>query len=275
MVSKGDYNEPMVRAAHAVLLEVARVLGEYRDDIAVVGGWVPELVMPDSKERHIGTTDVDLALDHRVLGEIGYETIKKLLVKGGYRADDEQPYKFWRDLDVDGKRFSIEVDLLAGEYQGTGRGHRTQKVQDVRARKARGCDLVFDLYTKVTIDGTLPDGRKDTATIRVANIVSFLVMKGMALADRDKAKDSYDIYFCLTNYPGGIDGIAEAISPHLGNGLVREGMLKIREKFQSPEHVGPVGVCDFQEITDREERARIARDASERALALVAKLKLS
>lgn len=166
----------------------------------------------------------------------------------------------------------VEVDLLAGQYEGTGRGHRTQKVQDVRARKARGCDLVFDLYTEVKIEGELPDGRKDTAMIRVANIVSFLVMKGMALADRDKAKDAYDIYFCLTNYPGGIDGIAAAMAPHLGNALVREGLLKIKEKFQSAGHVGPVGVVDFEEITDPEERARIARDASERALALVEKL---
>lgn len=275
MVSKSDYSEVMVQAAHSVLLEVMRVLGEYRDDIAVVGGWVPELVIPNSEEQHIGTTDVDLALDHRMLDEIGYETIKNLLTKSGYRPDDQQPFIFYRDLEVDGTPVTIEVDLVAGEYAGTARKHRTQKVQDVRARKARGCDLVFDLFTKVTINGTLPDGRKDTTTIRVANIVSFLVMKGMALADRDKAKDVYDIYFCLINYPGGIDGIVQAILPHLKNKLVCEGLLKIKEKFQSPEHVGPVGVVDFKEITDPEERARIARDVSERAIALIKKLGLS
>ena len=29
------------------MLELVRLLGEYRDDIVVVGGWVPELLLPD------------------------------------------------------------------------------------------------------------------------------------------------------------------------------------------------------------------------------------
>lgn len=274
MVSKGDYNAAMVRAAYSVLLELVRVLGEYRDDIAVVGGWVPDLVMPDVSNKHIGSIDVDLALDHRVLAEIGYETIREHLTKSGYRPDEKQPFIFYRDVLVEGTNIPVEVDLLAGEYEGTGRKHRTQAIQDVRARKARGCDLVFDFCTEVTLEGTLPDGRKDTAKIRVANIVSFLAMKGMALADREKSKDAYDIYFCLTNYPNGIEGLVQEIKPHCANKLVREGLLKIQEKFQSPEHVGPLGVADFDEITDPDERARIARDASERALALLEKLEI-
>jgi len=269
MVNKNDYNTAMVQAAHSVLLEVVRIFGEYRDSIAVVGGWVPDLVMPNAPEHHIGSIDVDLALDHHVLEEIGYETLKEHLIEAGYRPDEKQKFRFWRDLDANS---AVAVDLLAGEYGGTGKNRRHQRVQDVLARKARGCDLVFDLFTEVKIEGTLPDGRKDTATIRVANIVSFLAMKGMALADRDKEKDPYDIYFCLINYPGGIKGLAEAILPHIGNELIREGLLKIKEKFQSPDHVGPVGVVAFQDITDPEERARITRDASERALALLENL---
>ena len=54
-------------------------------------------------------------------------------------------------------------------------------------------------------------------------------MKGMALHDRLKEKDAWDIYFSLTNYPGGIDALVEEIAPHLDNGLVREGLLKIGE----------------------------------------------
>ena len=37
----------------------------------------------------------------------------------------------------------------------------------------------------------------DKGAIRVASIVPFLVMKGMALADRLKEKDAYDIVFCV------------------------------------------------------------------------------
>jgi len=30
-------------------------------------------------------------------------------------------------------------------------------------------------------------------------------MKGMALDDRLKEKDAWDIYYCIQNYPGGLD----------------------------------------------------------------------
>ena len=52
------------------------------------------------------------------------------------------------------------MDLLAGEYEGTGKSHRTQRMQDVLARKARGCDLAFDMVMEVPIEGVLPGGGK-------------------------------------------------------------------------------------------------------------------
>lgn len=81
-------------------------------------------------------------------------------------------------------RFHVQVDLLAGEYDGTGRGHRHQKLQGIQARKVRGCDLAFDSPREISVDGELPGGGKDTVNVRVAAIVPFLVMKGMALTDR-------------------------------------------------------------------------------------------
>ncbi len=62
------------------MLELVRLLGEYRDDIVVVGGWVPALLFPDAD--HIGSTDVDLALDHRALQDPGYATVLTLLKPG-------------------------------------------------------------------------------------------------------------------------------------------------------------------------------------------------
>jgi hypothetical protein len=42
-VTYRDYSGDLVDAARSVLLELVRLLGEYRDDIVVVGGWVPPL----------------------------------------------------------------------------------------------------------------------------------------------------------------------------------------------------------------------------------------
>lgn len=42
MVTLQDYPLVEVQAAHAVLLELAHLLGEYRQDVVLVGGWAPE-----------------------------------------------------------------------------------------------------------------------------------------------------------------------------------------------------------------------------------------
>lgn len=145
-----------------------------------------------------------------------------------------------------------------------GKGHRTQRIQDIKARKARGCDLAFRMSENVKVEGKLPDGALDSAEIKVASIVPFLVMKGMALHDRLKEKDAWDVYYCLRNYPKGLDGIKEEISKQVDNVLVKEGLAKIADKFASTEHMGPQSVADFEEVTDEESREYLIRDAYER-----------
>lgn len=259
-----DYSREQVEAARSVLLELVHLLGEYRDDIVVVGGWVPQLILPPGPTPHVGSIDVDLALNHRNLREAGYATIQALLTRRGYEQDPRQPFIYHRTVVVHGNPIKVEVDFLAGEYEGTGAKHRTQAVHQGRARKARGCDLAFDLYVETNIEGELPEGARDQARIRVSSVVAFLVMKGMALHDRLKEKDAWDIYFTLINYPGGLDVLAQEIRPHLNNRLVEEGFRKIGEKFRSLDHMGPKFVADFEDIQDQEERAIRMRDAYER-----------
>jgi len=72
-----DYTAAAVEAARSVLIELTHILGEYRDDMVLVGGWIPELLIPQSQERHVGSIDVDLALNHKELTEAGYRMIEK------------------------------------------------------------------------------------------------------------------------------------------------------------------------------------------------------
>jgi len=158
---------------------------------------------------------------------------------------------------------------MAGEYGGTGTIHRMQKVQDVRARKARGCDLAFDSSITITLEGELPDGGKDKVSFKVAGIVPFLVMKGMAMYERMKEKDAYDIYYCVDRYPGGVKVLAAEFRPYIKNKLVVEGLEKIRNKFASVEHLGPKWVADFLEVAEKEDRDIIMRRAYEKTTELL------
>lgn len=264
MVTKRtDYTAEAVEAARSVMLELTRLLGEYKEGIVVIGGWVPELLLSGAGHPHTGSMDVDLALDHQTLGDVGYKSILELLLSRGYQQG-EQPFIFFRTAQVGGKPYNVEVDFLAGEYAGTGRSRRTQKVQDMQPRKAHGCDLAFEGVEEITLSGSLPEGGKDSVCIRVVSIARFIVMKAMALASRLKEKDAWDIYYCLRNYPGGIKKLAEEFRPLLLNKLGREALVNLADKFASPEHVGPKQVADFEGITDAEERERRQRDAYER-----------
>jgi hypothetical protein len=255
-VTQRDYSEEIVEAAKSVLIELTRLLGEYRDKIVLVGGWVPGLQYSD----HVGSRDVDIALDHTELQEAGYRKIEELLISAGYRKDEDQPFRYWRTVNG----VEVEVDLLSGEYAGTGRSHRHQKILDIRARKVRGVEIAFHDPVELEVTGQRPDGGIDTVTVRIAGVVPFIVMKSMALNTRMKEKDAYDIYFCLLKYRGGVISVIKEFDPYKKHGLVKETLEILSAKFKSPEHTGPVDVVNFLEIDNVEERERIQRDAYER-----------
>jgi hypothetical protein len=212
-----DYTAAAVEAARSVLIELTHILGEYRDDMVLVGGWIPELLIPQSQERHVGSIDVDLALNHRELTEAGYRMIGEILLQHRYAQDKQQPFIFRKTV----RGQVVQADLLAGEYGGTGGNRRTQKALDMQPRKA---------------------------------------------------KDAYDIYFVLHNFPGGIEAVVKAFKPHLNLGLVKEGLNKIAGKFATLDHIGPKDVAEFDEALDAEERTIRQRDAFERVNFLLQQL---
>ncbi len=276
MVSKSQYGEREVNACKAVLLELVHLLGVIKDEMVIIGGWTPTFLLPQSHDPHVGSLDIDVALDFSKIPDDTYQTILKAFLRRGYTQDKEQPFRFFRKVTIEGAEpVTVEVNLMAGEYGGTGRGRRTQKVQDVRARKARGCDLAFDSAITITLEGELPEGGKDKASFKVAGIVPFLVMKGMAMYDRMKEKDAYDIYYCIEHYPGGVEGLASEFRPHTTNKLIIEGLEKIKSKFASIEHVGPKWVADFIEVADKEDRDIIMRRVYEKVSGLLDILMIS
>ncbi len=276
MVSRSQYGEIEVNACKAVLLELVHLLGEIKDEMVIIGGWTPTFLLPQSNEPHIGSLDIDLALNFSKIPDDTYKTILRAFTKRGYTQDRQQPFRFFRAVKVEGAEpINVEINLMAGEYGGTCKGHRTQKVQDVRARKARGCDLAFDAAVTVTLDGKLPDGGKDSASFKVAGIVPFLVMKGMAMYERVKEKDAYDIYYCVEHFPGGIERLAAEFKSFIKNKLVIESLGKIKSKFASVEHIGPKWVADFFEVTEKEDRDIIVRRAYEKVNELLDSLHIS
>ena len=76
--TKNEYDRLLVEAAHRVLLEVARLLYDYREGIVIVGGSIPGLILYQNSPEDIGTIDVDIALDQNTIQEVGYRSITEI-----------------------------------------------------------------------------------------------------------------------------------------------------------------------------------------------------
>lgn len=273
MVTKYDYGKSEVNACLSVLVELMTILGEYRNFIVLVGGWIPYFLLENSRNEHVGSLDIDIAFDFQNISSSGYRTILQILKNKGYQNEAQQPFIYYRTIrNEEGRDVTIEIDLLAGEYGGTGKKHRTQLIQDVRARKVRGCDLVFEQYRSLKISATMPDGSINEVIVKIADIIPFLVMKGMSIWERYKEKDAYDIYFTILNYPGGIQELVKIFKPAKSNTLVKEGLGKIKAKFKDVNSIDPTWVTTFQDTDDAEDKELIKRDAYERVNTFIDRL---
>lgn len=220
-------------ASKAVLIEVMNVLGAFRDKIVLVGGWVPDLLYPNS--GHIGSLNVDLAISRSAIGVNVYETILNRMVEAGHEHH-MSPTRFTKT--VAGVKEPVKVDLIGGQYVD---GEKTQTIQvnELAVNTLRGLDLAFDVCQELEISGTMPDGSQNTVRARIVSPEGYILIKAFALEERKKEKDAYDIHFTLRHYRPSIESLANRVRALLSNGLAREGYEILKTKFASLTSVGP------------------------------------
>lgn len=237
-----DYDDRGVRAMHAVLIELGQILGPYRDAIVVVGGAVPYLMLREATPTHIGTLDIDLDLDPSRMAEGAYAELIATLERAGYErnVDPLKPFQLRRKVDPrdGGETIPVLLDLLMPRSAKT-QSNRPPLVAGLRVQGVDAGEIALTSNVRLAIDGVMPDGRPNRIELLVASISALLVMKGYALDGRDKAKDAYDIYFCVRNFPGGPVALAAESAPLLAKSIAREGFMKIAAKFRSDDDYGP------------------------------------
>ena len=265
-----DYNEGQKAAAHRVLVELVNLFNEYRDDIRIVGGWVPDLMFPE--EGHVGSVDVDVLINHIKLKDSGYLTMSKILLRNGDEEHPDKYFSFIKRVQVDGIDYDVDVDILAGMYGGTQKKKRSQHVQGVKALKATGGNFAFEFDPQtIRVEAERTDGALDVARVNVIAVVPYFVMKTAAMG-RGKAKDAYDLYFLVKHYHDGLDSLAKLFEDYRESRIILEMKEKLSEKFASPNHAGPTDVAAFLDLVDEEEIAITKRDAYEQIQALIRRL---
>jgi len=249
--SADDYQDRTTAAVKMVLVEIGQILGSFRGKFAVVGGSVPWLLLEDSEMEHVGTLDVDLNLDAEALQNGEYaELIRALMSHQYHQTEDTKDFQLRRMVPArdDGADIDVRVDFLMPSSADI-KKNKPKFIENFRVQKADGADLATQYHQLIAVEAEMPDGGRNRVEIAVCSIPVLLAMKGFAINNRMKRKDAYDIYFCIRNYPGGIESLVADCQDVLNQTSGREGYSYIREKFASIESYGPTSVRKFVEAT--------------------------
>jgi len=253
------------RAAEHVLVDLGQVLASYMDRMVLVGGLSPGLLFMEADPSHSGSIDVDIALKAEALEGGDYARLLEALIETGrYRLSTDPNRRFRLTTTVplnDGlPEVVVPVDFLASP---TAKFHKDDdsRFTDFRILQADGCETAFnDPVTCSLVDRPNAAGALNTVIWRVVAVENLLVMKSYALAGREKAKDAYDIVFCLNQLRqiGELRQTSEKWSKRKDEKDVQTARNILAEKFKSLNHIGPQWYADYLHAGDRDFNTRMA-----------------
>ncbi|MCP1972101.1 MULTISPECIES: hypothetical protein [Bradyrhizobium] len=251
--SAADYDERTTAAVKSVLVEMGQILGSFKGKFAVIGGAVPWLLLENEDMAHVGTLDIDIALDAAALkDDAEYKALIESLMENGYDQRTElKKFQLVRQVvPNDGSPpIDVIVDFLMPRHVELTK-NKPALIEIFAVQRADGADLALQFYQMVAIDGSMPSGGKNRVEIAIASISALLAMKGYAIQNRHKQKDAYDIYYCIRNYPGGLQALAADCKPLLELAEGKQGYAHIAGKFVKEDAYGPTSVRKFVEETN-------------------------
>jgi hypothetical protein len=247
--SANQYEDRATEAVKSVLVEIGQILGSFNGKYAVIGGAVPWLLLDNHEMPHVGTLDVDLGLDAEALGEGEYARLVETLMGHDYKQSVElRKFQLVRTITPadGGNPIDVIVDFLMPR-DAVIEKNKPPIVEDFAVQRADGADLALHFNELVAVRGAMPNGGTNKVEIAVCSIPALLAMKGHAVNGRYKQKDSYDIYYCVRNYPGGMARLAEDCRPLLEHKSGAQGYGFVNEKFDTEDGFGPTCVRRFVE----------------------------
>lgn len=245
----GDDDQRLYRLARATLLDALDALGVHREAITLVGA---QAIYARVGEADFAvapyTTDADLIIDPRALGEI--PPLESALKDAGFDRRSPDVVGAWtrtaRHGDVS---HEIDVDLMvptsvsprAGRAAGL-QGH------DLRAaRNVDGLDGALEDRDRMAIGALANDGVTDTRTfeIQVAGPAALLVAKLHKIRDRasrrrSSDKDALDVLRLLRGTRADdLRSRYERLLEHaLTSAVARAGIDLLEQQFGAPGAVG-------------------------------------
>lgn len=283
MTSRGhhtDYDQAATARCERVLVTLLGDLGPWRERIYLVGGLAPRYLvgaLPEGARPHVGTTDVDLVIGVALGDETPetYATLQTNLKRSGL-IQVAPSFRWTRTVDG----MTVKVEFLC-ETDAVDDGAifrpRDGAGSKMAAFNVRGAMLARDDFIEVELEGErLDDGGRSQVTLRVANLLPYVVLKIFAFQDRHENKDAYDLVFTLLNAEGGPGsaGRRAAQSPVAESRQGEEALTLVAERFADVGQDGPRAYASFLAPPgDRDESARLGQQAAATVRAFVGGLR--
>ena len=241
------YEHSQVELVRATCLYVATKLGDFMDELVVIGGLVPSLLIPPEElptgaDAHVGTMDLDVGLTLTLLDEGRYKTLTERLRRAGFAQDVNDkgnPTRQRWKIDRAGK---VTVDFLIPPSRPGDRGGTLRDIEpDFAAVIALGLHLAFEDRERITLAGETILGEQATRAVWVCGPGAYVVLKSIAFRLRGENKDAYDLYYLVRNYGAGVGDVASRLEPLLGDPSAQQALDYLQEDFRAHDGVGPVG----------------------------------
>lgn len=244
------YPPDQVERVKSICLYLATKLGDLMDDLVVVGGLVPALLidqenLPEGATAHIGTLDLDLGLSFALVGEERYQAVAERLRGAGFTPDVNEEGNVTRQRWRIGTPAVMVDFLIEPENAGARAGGMFSLTSDLAAMVTPGLHLAFNDNQVVTIKGRTIAGEDASRKIRVCGAGAYVILKALAFHKRGENKDAYDLFYLLRNYGRGVSDVAGKVLSLLPDNTAEEALAYLRNDFGNSGAVGPMRVAAF------------------------------
>lgn len=169
-----EYKSEQVELVKATCLYAATKLGDMMDDLVIVGGLVPSLLidqatLPADVALHVGTMDLDVGLQIALLNEGRYRQLTERLRDAGFTMDKNDAGNPTRQRWAITSGSTVTVDFLIQPSREGDKGGKLRDIEpDFAAIIAPGLRCAFRDHEQVTLKGKTLFGEKATRDIWVS-----------------------------------------------------------------------------------------------------------
>ena len=244
-----DYSGGSLALVRSTCLYVATKLGDMLDEVVIVGGLVPSLLvdqeaLPWGLDEHAGTMDLDMGLSLALLEEERYRELGLRLRDAGFERDlnraGNPTSQRWRNK----LPLSTTIDFLIPPSLDTDSGGNLRHIEpDFAAVITPGLHLAFQDRRRIRLSGYTPLGERTERYIWVCGPAALTVLKAIAFQGRGGNKDAYDLTYVWRGL--GVEVVARDIKPFLTDPYVEQALTIIKENFTAHDAPGPVRAAAF------------------------------